>query len=110
MSAQEQDHKVEQLSLMEQNLQNTSLQKQSFHLQLLETESAIKEVTSSPEAYKIVANIMIKADKDTIIKELTEKKEIVELRIKSLETQENKLKEKAAALQKEVLSGMEKKK
>jgi len=109
MSEEEEEQKVQQLTLLEQNLQNTSLQKQSFHLQLLELESAIKELEDSPEAYKIVANIMIKGNKEQLKKELVEKKDIVELRIKSLEKQEAKLREKANELQKEVLGNFEKK-
>jgi prefoldin beta subunit len=99
----EEDHKVNQLGLLEQNMQNTNIQKQNFHLQLLEIESALKEMEDSPEVYKIVANIMVRGNKDTLRKELTEKKEMVELRIKTLEKQESKLREKASELQKEVL-------
>ncbi len=106
----EEDQKVNQLGLLEQNLQNTTLQKQNFHLQLLEIESAIKEMEGSPEVYKIVANIMIRGNKEQLRKELTEKKEVVELRIKTLEKQEAKLREKASELQKEVLGSIEKRK
>jgi prefoldin beta subunit len=105
---QEADEKIGRLTMLEQNLQNTALQKQSFHLQLLEIESALKEVESSPEAYKIVANIMVRSDKTELAKELIEKKEMVELRIKSLEKQESKLREKATELQQEVLGKLEK--
>ncbi len=110
MSNDDAEQKVQQLTMLEQNLQNTSLQKQTFHLQLLELESAIKEIEESPEAYKIVANIMIKGDKEQLKKELSEKKDVLELRIKNLEKQESRLREKAAELQKEVLGKIEKKK
>src|SRR5512137_1817597 len=107
---QDADEKIGQLTLLEQNIQNTALQKQNFHLQLLEIESALKEIESSPEAYKIVANIMIRADRDTLKKDLSDKKDMVELRIKALEKQESKLREKATGLQQEVLGQIEKKK
>ena len=110
MSNEETEQKIQQLTLLEQNLQNTTMQKQNFHLQLLELESALKELSESSEAYKIVANIMIKGSKERLKGELSEKKEIVEMRIKSLERQEGKLSEKAAELQKEVLGNIEKKK
>lgn len=100
--------KIQQLSLLEQNLQNTALQKQNFNLQLLEVESALKELESAGEAYKIVANIMVKGDKAELKKELTEKKEMLDIRIKSLEKQESKLREKASEIQQEVLGSIKK--
>ena len=103
MSNGETEQKIQQLTLLEQNLQNTTMQKQNFHLQLLELESALKELEESSEAYKIVANIMIKGSKEQLKSELTEKKDIVELRIKSLEKQEVKMREKTSELQSEVM-------
>ncbi len=100
---QETEHKIQQLTLLEQNLQNLIMQKQSFQIQLLEIESALKELEKTQEAYKIVANIMVKGDKEQLKKELNEKKEILELRISTIEKQEKKLKQKASALQEEVL-------
>ena len=46
---------------------------------------------------------MVLADKDKIKKELLEKKEVLELRLKTIEKQEKTLTEKAAILQKEVM-------
>ena len=40
----ETEQKIQQLSLLEQNMQNTSVQKQGFHVQLLEVESALEEL------------------------------------------------------------------
>lgn len=109
-SDNEADGKIQQLSMLEQNLQNTALQKQNFHLQLLEVESALKELESADEAYKIVANIMVKGDKAELKKELSEKKEMLDIRIKSLEKQESKLREKAGEIQQEVLGSIKKSK
>ena len=55
---------------------------------------------------KIVGNIMILSKKPELVKELQSKKETTELRIKTLETQESKTRENAAATQKEVLEAM----
>jgi prefoldin beta subunit len=98
--------KINQLSMMEQNMQNFSLQKQQFQAQLMETESAEKELASAKESYKIIGNIMVSADKEELKKELSEKRDILRLRIESFEKQELKLREKAEALQKEVLLAM----
>jgi prefoldin beta subunit len=99
----ETEQKIAQLQLMEQNLQNFLLQRQQFQAQLVEVESALKEIESSKEAYKIVGNIMVNAKKDDLKKDLEEKKGILELRIKSLEKQETQIKEKASKTQAEVL-------
>ena len=109
-SDKESEERIQQLTLLEQNLQNTALQKQNFHLQLLEVEAAMKELEQSSEAYKIVANIMVKGDKAELKKELSEKKEMLDLRIKSLEKQETKLRERASEIQQEVLGRIEKSK
>nr|MCK4930311.1 prefoldin subunit beta [Nanoarchaeota archaeon] len=100
--------KINQLSLMEQNLQNFSLQKQQFQAQLMEIESAEKELKNSKEAFKIIGNIMVASEKEKIQKGLADKKETLKTRIESFEKQEAKLKEKAEALQKEVLDEMKK--
>lgn len=101
-------NKINQLSMMEQNLQNFALQKQQFQAQLLEIESAEKELKDSEEAFRIIGSIMVACDKEKLQKELAEKKEVINLRIESFEKQEAKLREKAEAMQKEVLEDMKK--
>jgi len=108
MMEKELQNKINQLSLMEQSLQNFSLQKQQFQAQLLELESAEKELRDAKEAYKIIGTIMVSSEKGQLQKELTEKKEVLKIRIDSFEKQEAKIKEKAEALQQEVLAEMKK--
>jgi prefoldin beta subunit len=99
-------NKINQLSMMEQNLQSFALQKQQFQAQLMEIESAERELKDSKEAFKIIGSIMVATDKDKLIKELAEKKEVINMRIESFEKQEAKIREKAEAMQKEVLEDM----
>lgn len=99
---------INQLQLFEQGLQNLLMQKQQFQLQLAEIGSALKELGTTNESYKIVGNIMVSAKKDELEKDLKEKKEVVELRIKSLEKQETQIKEKASKLQEEILKKIKK--
>ena len=74
---------------MEQNLQNFIMQKQKFQTQLFEIENALKELKNTKDkTYKIVGTVMIASKKEELIKELKEKKSIVELRIKTIEKQE----------------------
>jgi prefoldin beta subunit len=104
--AEERDAKIQQLQMIEQSLTNLLMQRQQFQSQLVEIESALSEMESSPEVYKIVGNIMVSGDKAKIKEDLDRKKEIAELRIKNLEKQENQIKEKAKKLQTEVLDDM----
>ena len=102
--------KISKLQLIEQNMQQSLMQKQQFQSQLMEQESALKELKDTKEAYKIIGGIMVSQDKESLTKDLEQKKEIVELRIKSFEKQETTLKDKAKSLQEEVMSEMEKEK
>ena len=97
------EEKIQQLQLIEQGMQNFLMQKQQFQAQLVEIESALKELEGSKEAFKIVGNIMVNADKEGLSKDLRSKKEMLELRIKTLEKQEKQMKEKATAMQSEVM-------
>ncbi len=102
----ETEEKIGRMQLLEQNMQNTMMQKQQFQSQLIEVTSALEELETTDEAYKIVGNIMVLSKKDGLKKDLESKKEMVELRIKSIEKQESELKEKAKGLQEEVLKEM----
>jgi|TARA_B100002003_G_C14123775_1_gene540529 prefoldin beta subunit len=104
---QEAEEKIAQLQLLEQNMQNFLMQKQQFQMQLSEVDSALENLKDSNKSYKIVANIMVDANKEELEKELKKKKEMLELRLKSLEKQEENIREKSQKLQKEVLGSME---
>jgi prefoldin beta subunit len=108
--AEETDGKIQKLQLLEQNAQQLLAQRQQFQNQLIEVESALTEIKKTNSAYKIIGNIMVAASKNDITKDLNEKKEMMEIRVKTFEKQENDIKEKAKSLQEEVLKEMEKKK
>jgi len=97
------EKKLGQLQMIEQNLQGLLMQKQQFQTQLIEIESALKELETAKESYKIVGNIMVSSNKEDLKKDLNQKKETVELRIKSVEKQEKNLREKAGGMQSEIV-------
>ncbi|MBW3014137.1 prefoldin subunit beta [Candidatus Woesearchaeota archaeon] len=101
--------KIQQMQMLEQSLTTLTSQKQQFQLQLAEIESALGEIKDKKEAFKIVGNIMIKKNKEDIEKDLKMKKEVAEVRIKSIDSQEKKLREKAQTLQQEVMEELQKK-
>ena len=96
------EQKIAQLQMYEQSLQSILMQKQQFQSQSLEIESALKELESTKEAYKIVGNIMVASKKEDLKKDLESKKETSNLRIKTIEKQENQIREKAKKLQEEI--------
>jgi len=98
----ETEQKIAQLQLFEQSLQNIVMQKQQFQTQSMEIESALKELEKTKEAYKIVGNIMVAAKKEDLKKDLQSKKEAADLRVKTIEKQENSIREKAKKIQEEV--------
>ena len=105
----ETEQKIGQLQIFERSLQNFLAQKQQFQLQLSEIESAVKELETSDEAYKIVGNLMVKGDKGSLKKDLEEKKDVAGLRIRSIEKQEKDIREKAVSLQQEVMKELQQK-
>lgn len=84
---------IQELQLLEQNLQNFMLQKNAFTLEKNESENALEEMKKTDEdVYKIIGQVMIKSKKSAVEKELQHKKDIIELRIKSIEKQEDLIK------------------
>ena len=102
------DADLNQLKLFQQNLQNILMQKQQFQKQLAEINSAVKEIETSETTYKILGNIMVSAKKEDLQKELKDKQEILDLRLKNFEKQETNLKEKTQDLQKKVMADLKK--
>ena len=100
------EEKIQQLQMIEQSLSNLLIQRQQFQSQLIEVDSALKEVVSTGIVYKIIGNIMVKTEKEKINSDLTSKKEIIELRIKNLEKQETQIKDKAKKIQSKVIEEM----
>lgn len=88
---------------IEQSMQQLLQQKHSFSTQKNEVEQALSEVKKSETSYKIVANIMVKSDGKKLQEELEEGLELLDLRIKSIEKQETRLKEEVSHLQKSAM-------
>ena len=80
---------VQRMQILEQNMQNILMQKQAFQMELSETQASLKELEkSNDEVFKIVGQLMIKSEKPKIKEELENKQKIIELRINTLDKQE----------------------
>ena len=106
--SKETEQKIGQLQMFEQSLQSFLGQKQQFQAQLVEIDSALGELENTEKAYKIVGNIMVESDKSELKADLQSKKEMLELRIKTMEKQEAQVREKASSLQSEILRKIKK--
>lgn len=101
---EETQKKIQELQSLEQTLQNLMMQKQSFQMELNESENAEKEISETNEdVFKLVGNIMIKADKEKIKSDLKKKKELLALRLKSIDSQESEVFKKFEDLKKQVM-------
>lgn len=94
---------IYELQTLDQKLQGVSMQKHNIQSQLLEIENALLELKNSKESYKIVGGIIISKDKEVLEKELKSKKEIFDLKLNSLDKQEEKLRKDMEEIQKEVI-------
>lgn len=104
----ETEEKINHISLVEQSLQNLIVQKQQFQSQLLEVESALKELGNAEHTYKIIGNLMIQKSPQELKAETEAKMERLTIRIKNIEKQEEKTKAKLKDLQDTVMTDMKK--
>jgi prefoldin beta subunit len=100
--------KIKKLQGYEQKVSALGLQRHKVESELSEVESALNAISDkeTSEIYKIIGNVMVAADKPSLKKELEEQKKKVQLRITSIEKQEDQLRQVAEAMQKEVLKEM----
>ena len=97
--------KIQEMQILEQNMQGLLMQKQTFQIELNETENALNEIKETKEdVFKLIGQIMIKTDKEKLEKELTRKKELLTLRLNSIEKQEKEFSEHLEDLRKEIMS------
>ena len=87
---------VSRLQQLQQNLQAIMMQKQQVEIETVEVGRALDELNKiSPEdaVYKTAGPLLIRADKDSVSKELEEKKELSNTRLMVLTKQETRVKD-----------------
>ncbi len=83
-------HQLAQFQQAQQQAQILLSQQQQVELLFRETERALEELGKLQEdavVYKSVGTILVRSDKGAVQKELTEQKETLDLRVKTLERQ-----------------------
>lgn len=93
-----------QFQQFQQELQNILYQKDAMRMHLQEIESSLKEISSAKsDVFKAVGAVLIKADADTLKKELADQAEMVEVRLKTIEKQEKIVREKLVSMQNKLI-------
>ena len=101
---QETQKKIQGLQMLEQGYQNIVFQKQSFQVEVNETNTALSEVEKSKsDVFRVLGQVMVKADKNSLKKELKEKSDLLNLRMKTVERQELQMREEIERLRSEIM-------
>jgi prefoldin beta subunit len=90
------------LQQLQQTLQAVVSQKQQLEMDMTETDRALAElekVTGETPVYKSVGNILVKANKDALLAELKERKELLNTRVTVLGRQEERTRERIKDIQ-----------
>ncbi len=96
---------LKELQGVQQQLQTLMYQKQNVSVQKAEISNALTEIEKSKEneMFQIIGTIMIRKDREKLLSDLKEKKDILDLRIKSLDKQIDKLSERNKELQNKLI-------
>jgi prefoldin beta subunit len=97
---------IQEIQMLEQNFEQLMQQKHLFNMESSETDLAMKEVEKSEgEVFKLVGGqVIIKTSKEKLIVDLKHKKDIIELRMKSIEGQEKEFSDRMEQLRKEIMT------
>jgi prefoldin beta subunit len=90
------------LQQLQQTLQGVMAQKQQLDMQLTEVEQAASELEKLDETaviYKSIGALLVKSEKDKVTAELTERKELLTMRVDVLAKQEERLRTQVKDLQ-----------
>jgi prefoldin beta subunit len=87
---------LSRLQQLQQNLQAIMMQKQQVEIEIVETDRALEElkkIGTQDSVYKSAGPILIKSQKEDLIRELGEKKELSNTRVMVLTKQETRVKD-----------------
>ena len=101
-------NQITQFQQVQQQLQAVTTQKMQYDAQKRELSRTLEELKASTGAvYKSSGSLLVKVeDKDALVSEIEESIEMMDVRIGSLERQENGLKERYTVLQETINTAM----
>jgi len=90
------------LQQLQQTLQAVVAQKQQLEIEMSETDRALAElekVTADTPVFKSIGSILVKADREGLLTDLKEKKELLNTRVTVLGRQEERTRERMKDIQ-----------
>ncbi len=101
---------IMQLQVLQQRLQTFSSQLQEVQIEKLEIENALAEIKPTDKTvFKIFGSLMIEKSASEVKKNLKERKEELDIRVKSIEKQEKSTRQKIEQLQADLTAQLSKK-
>ena len=102
---------LKQFQRLQQDLQIVGQQRSQIDLKLRETVHTLEELKRLAEdatLYRPIGSLLVKAQSRKEVEDLlTEEKEMLEVRLKSAERQENGLRERYSSMQKELTAALQ---
>ncbi len=95
-------NQLAQLQQIQQQAQALMQQKSQVEMVLRETERALEELKKTEDnaiVYKAAGELLVKANKEEVLKDLEEKKDSLDVRMKSLARQEERIQSRFTQLQ-----------
>lgn len=93
------------LQQLQQSLQGVMAQKQQLEMQLSEVEQAKAELEKMEETavvYKSIGALLVKSEKNTVETELSERKELLKMRVDVIAKQDERIKTQVKELQEQL--------
>ncbi|MCW4048182.1 MAG: prefoldin subunit beta [Candidatus Bathyarchaeota archaeon] len=94
--------RLQRLQQLQNTMQQLLVQRQRIEMEMAESDQALevlKDVADASKVYRSVGAVLVEKPKDKVESELEERKEFLEMRIKVLQKQEDKTREKMTGLQ-----------
>ncbi|MBD3205272.1 prefoldin subunit beta [Candidatus Bathyarchaeota archaeon] len=94
--------RIQRLQQLQNTMQQLLTQKQRIEMEITESSKALEtlaETDDDSRVYKSVGAVLVERPKDAIVKELEERKEFLEMRMKVIQKQEDKTKERLSEIQ-----------
>ena len=101
----EAQEKIEELQDLQETAQQVAVQKQRAESQLTETQNALEELDGMDEEttmYREVGELLVQTEYDEASENLSEKSDSLEIRVQTLEKQEQRVRDQFESLQQEL--------
>lgn len=96
---------IQEIQILEHNFEQLMQQKHMFNMEISETDLALKELESaSGDVFKLVGSqVIIKTTKEKLSSDLNHKKELLNLRMKTMDSQEKEFADRIEELRQQIM-------